>query len=78
MHSDRFRHLAVFFLCFSRAISTAHAGILDRGQVQLICHRIANRSYQLWDRIGADRAEWVLVKAGPAVLPRLRQALLNL
>jgi glycerophosphoryl diester phosphodiesterase len=43
--------------------------------------------FQLWDRIGADaapavealgsadRAEWILVKAGPAVLTEVRQAL---
>jgi HEAT repeat protein len=44
MQSDRARHLArLVFMLLVPAISLAHAGILQRGKVQLICHRTANR-----------------------------------
>jgi glycerophosphoryl diester phosphodiesterase/HEAT repeat protein len=44
MHSDRLRHLArLLLVLLAPAISPAHAGILERGKVQLICHRTANR-----------------------------------
>jgi glycerophosphoryl diester phosphodiesterase/HEAT repeat protein len=44
MHPDRFRHLArLLLMLLAPAISPAYAGILERGKVQLICHRTANR-----------------------------------
>jgi HEAT repeat protein len=44
MQCDRPRHLArLLFMLLVPAISLAHAGILQRGKVQLICHRTANR-----------------------------------
>jgi len=42
--SDRARHLAhLVLVLLVPALSSAHAGILQRGKVQLICHRTANR-----------------------------------
>jgi HEAT repeat protein len=44
MQCDHARHLArLVFMLLVPAISLAHAGILQRGKVQLICHRTANR-----------------------------------
>jgi glycerophosphoryl diester phosphodiesterase len=44
MHAHRSRHLArLFFILLAPVISSAHAGILQHGKVQLICHRTANR-----------------------------------
>src|ERR1700733_16296861 len=44
MRSDRSRYLAcLFFMLLAPAISLAHAGILQHGKVELICHRTANR-----------------------------------
>jgi glycerophosphoryl diester phosphodiesterase len=40
MHSDRKLSLLLLMLF---AVLPAHAGILERGKVQLICHRTANR-----------------------------------
>jgi glycerophosphoryl diester phosphodiesterase/HEAT repeat protein len=37
------RHLAATFLLLLAPVLPAHAGILQRGKVQLICHRTANR-----------------------------------
>ena len=37
------KKLFSFALLFVFAVSFAHAGILQRGKVQLICHRTANR-----------------------------------
>lgn len=37
------RHLARLFLLLLAPAIPAHAGILQRGKVQLICHRTANR-----------------------------------
>ena len=37
------RHLARLFLLLLAPAISAHAGILQRGKVQLICHRTANR-----------------------------------
>ncbi len=46
MHPDRFIEHArrcLLLVVLTPAISPAHAGILERGEVQLICHRTANR-----------------------------------
>jgi HEAT repeat protein len=44
MHFDHSRHLArLLLVLLAPALSPAHAGILQRGTVQLICHRTANR-----------------------------------
>jgi HEAT repeat protein len=43
-HPDHARQLArLVFVLLVPALSSAHAGILQRGRVQLICHRTANR-----------------------------------
>src|ERR1700679_3331288 len=44
MQCDHARHLArLVFMLLVSAISLAHAGVLQGGKVQLICHRTANR-----------------------------------